>query len=414
MISVEQAVRCVLESARRRQRKSSERFAVGGSWPVVLAEDLHAERDLPPYNRIMMDGIAIRYSDYEQGCRLFTCSEMLVPGQRSTVRLDAQHCFEVMTGAALPDDADTVIRFEDLRVTSQSPKCFEIQPGSQVFKGQSVHPQGSDCREGDLVLKSGQIMGAARWAVASSVGREFVLGVPRVRVAVLSTGDELVAVHSTPGPFEIRASNPFALTSYLEALGCVVTKSLLVEDKKDALIQVLEGVLPDHDIVVLSGGVSAGRFDHVPEVLKELGVQQGFHQVAQRPGKPLWFGDSKWGLVFGLPGNPVSVLVCALRYLQVAITEMQGLCRHVEKLPLATELNLSGKGAWTRFVPVIRQFNPEGECVLLAQSLGTSGDLVQLARSDGFLECGPHADNFAAGEKLPFYPFEQRTGVYGK
>lgn len=307
MVLVEEAEAIIQAQARD---YGTERLPFEQALGRLLAADLKADRDLPPYNRVAMDGIAIRFSAFESGRRSFTISATQAAGDQPVELQDAAECVEIMTGAALPATADTVIRYEDL----------ELQQGvatvltEAVHKGQHIHWKGKDKKQHDVVAEANQLITPALVSMAAAVGATELPVKKLPKVVVVSTGDELVEVHEQPLPYQIRRSNSYMVKAALEKYG-VQAELLHIPDDLAAAREQLQLCLQQYDAVILSGGVSMGKYDYVPQVLEELQVNRLFHKVRQKPGKPFWFGTHAAGaLVFALPGNPVSTFVCLHRY----------------------------------------------------------------------------------------------------
>ena len=233
-----------------------------------------------------------------------------------------------MTGAILPANTDTVIRYEDL----------EIKDGKATFlldelkEGKNVHRKGEDCSQGDLLVQAGVKISPAEIGIAATIGKTHLQVAEIPKAVIISTGDELVDVHETPLEHQIRKSNVHQLKATLEQWGIQSTLEHL-PDEKQAILKQLEKLLSEFKIIVMSGGVSKGKYDFIPEALEQLGVKKLFHRVKQRPGKPFWFGVSPSGTrVFALPGNPVSTFMCAHRYIHSWLKESLGT---EQKLPFA-------------------------------------------------------------------------------
>jgi molybdopterin molybdotransferase len=303
----------------------------------------------------------------------------------------------------LPEGCDCVIPIEVIEFRDGSAR---LEDAYTIDPMQNVHQRGSDRGQGDVLLDAGTVMFGPQCAVAATVGAREVSVGERPRIAIAGTGDELVAVGETPQPHQIRRSNGHALESLLAGAGFTDTERCHLPDDPEAIEQGLGGLLKTARVVLVSGGVSVGRFDHVPEVLGRLGVKQIFHQVRQRPGKPLWFGIGPEGqLVFGLPGNPVSGLVCCYRYVLPALWKSLGATLlATERRPhaaLGGEIRF--KRPLTLFKPVTVGMGPEGEPTATPLAMGGSGDLAGLAESDGFVELNAEQDVFAAGSRHPLY-----------
>lgn len=364
----------------------------------VLRQSVRADRDFPPFDRVSMDGIGIRFADFEAGNRTFQVVGMQRAGQEQQTLSEPDTCLEVMTGAMLPIGVDAVIRYEDVTI-ARGTATINLD---KLEQGQNIHARATDRRAGNDLLTPGTRIGPAELAVAASVG-QLTLSVSALpRVALISTGDELVDIADVPLPYQIRRSNTYMLRAALAGLGIQATLHHIVDDE-DMLQNELAHLLSQNDVLILSGGVSAGKADFVPDVLARLGVQKQFHQVAQRPGKPLWFGtvpnkpDSPAKTVFALPGNPVSTVLCAYRYVLPYLQTSLG-------LPSAPKqyAQLAGpvtfRPGLTYFLPVSLTSAPDGRW--LARPLPGSGsaDFTNLTAADGFLELPPEQSEFGAGE----------------
>ncbi|GAB3340459.1 molybdopterin molybdotransferase MoeA [Larkinella ripae] len=397
MISVAEAYSIVLNHSLAMPAETVPLARAAGR---VLREPLVADRDLPPFDRVSMDGIAIQYPVFASGQRQFRVAGAQFAGQPAQTLTDQTACLEVMTGALLPTGADTVIRYEDVRITDG---IAEITIDG-VQAGQNVHHRATDRKQNEELVKTGTRLGPPEMAVAASVGKAAVLVSKVPRIALISTGDELVDVAETPKPYQIRRSNTYLLQTVLQSAGAE-TVLLHLPDDAQTMETDLKTTLADFDALVLSGGVSAGKADFVPAVMERLGVRQQFHQVAQRPGKPLWFGASETGkIVFGLPGNPVSTFLCAYRYLLPWLNASLGLAvRQPAVARLARPISFAPK--LTYFLPVSLSVTTEGSW--RAEPLPGSGsaDYANLLRCDGFLELPPDRAEFGEGEAFPVFTF---------
>ncbi|MVM30246.1 molybdopterin molybdenumtransferase MoeA [Spirosoma sp. HMF4905] len=366
----------------------------------VLREAVCADRDFPPFNRVAMDGIGIRFADYEAGQRTFRVIGMQRAGQVQQSLTGPNTCLEVMTGAMLPNGVDTVVRYEEISITDgQASIVVEDTPFGPIQIGQHIHPQATDRRAGDELLSIGTRLGPSELAVAASVGQSTLTVTALPRIALISTGDELVAVADTPLPYQIRRSNTYMLRAALASLGIQATLHHIVDDE-DQLQKDLFHLLTTNDLLILSGGVSAGKADFVPDVLAQLGVQKHFHKIEQRPGKPLWFGTTASGkTVFALPGNPVSTVLCAYRYVLPYLQASLGLALAPECYAQLAE-SVVFKTPITYFLPV--RLTSESDGRMLAHPLPGSGsaDFANLLAADGFMELPADQSEFGAGESF--------------
>lgn len=365
----------------------------------VLREDLSADRPLPPFDRVAMDGIAIAWQSWSKGQTAFKIEGIQKAGDAPQKLVDQSACLEVMTGAVLPIGCDTVIRYEDLEITQVE---AILEPGLKLEKGQNVHHQGSDYPEGQKLLVAGELMLPVHWAVAASIGKAEVQVSQRPKIAVISTGDELVEVDQRPLEHQIRMSNSHLIQSALKQQGFSEVQRFHLVDDKQILSEKLAEILSQYSVLVLSGGVSMGKYDFIPEVFADLKVKEIFHKIAQRPGKPIWFGvgpESQW--VFGLPGNPVSTSLCLYRYVMPALWQMLG-CRDWPRRRFAIlQSELVFKKDLTYFLPVKIETDASGQILATPVAMNGSGDFASLALSDGFLELPPHQEHFIKGEVFP-------------
>lgn len=370
----------------------------------ILREVIVAERDQPPFDRVMMDGIAIRHSAHSRD--VYRRTATVYAGDAPVANLvDADECIEVMTGAVLPAGADSVVPVEQLSADGDS---ISIDSAAKIAQGQYIHRRGSDHTLGTTLLKPGQLIGTAEVAVLASAGSASVAVTRELKLAVVATGDELVPPGEAIAAHQVRLSNGPALASAAAGIGGCHATLEHCPDARDTLRDKLSRLLADNDIVVLSGGVSRGKADYVPEILDELGVAKLFHRVAQRPGKPLWFGHTDSCAVFGLPGNPVSTLVTFHRYVVPYIDLSLGrAARPAYRAQLATATQRLSR--LTRFAPVHVADNG-GLRVATPLGINTSGDFTALAATAGFVEIAPGDGDLDAGLALPFFPWRRGSG----
>ncbi len=370
----------------------------------VLAADVFADRPQPPFDRVTMDGVAIDYAAYARGRRVFPMARIQAAGTAPRPLTDPETCIEIMTGAALPAGATTVVPYEVLTRTEQGGRVsFEVPAG--ISDHRSIHRTGSDLPAGAKVIGAGRRLYGAELAALATCGYAEVPVRRLPRTAIVSTGDELVDVSERPLPHQIRGSNAVQL-EYLFATAGIAAKCHHLDDEPGELRAGLAALLADNELVVLSGGVSRGRFDHVPGTLAELGVGPLFHRVAQRPGKPLWVGRTERTMVFGLPGNPVSTLACALAYVGPWLRANLGLSPGHEAYCRLAE-DLAPPGGLTLFQLVHRGFDADARAVATPVTNAGSGDEASVLRASGFLVLPRNAAAFREGEVYPFIPLNQ-------
>lgn len=318
MLTIEEALRLIVEKA---LPLPSQRLPLAEVAGLVLAEDIASEVNSPPYDKALMDGYAVRSADREPQRRIL---EEIAAGDVPRLALTPGTASRIMTGAPLPDGSDAVVQVELTELIGDSVVCIQ---NVDVAPGRNMLRLGTSLRVGDTVLKKGAKLRAIEVGVLAEIGRGMVTAIPRPKVAVLATGNELVPVGDRPATGQIRNSNgPMLVASAIRAEAEAIELGIARDNHQDLASWIKQGL--SADVLILSGGVSAGKFDLVPQVLGELGVEQVFHKISLRPGKPLWFGvkddNNRRTLVFALPGNPVSSLVCVELFARPAIEILAG------------------------------------------------------------------------------------------
>lgn len=363
----------------------------------VLSEPLCADRDFPPFDRVSMDGIAIRFDAFGKGRRQFRIRGTQAAGVPAMRLDDPEGCQEIMTGAIMPQGADTVIRYEDLKIEDGTATILT----EDVKGGQNVHLKGTDRREGEVIVPAGMRLGSAELGIAATIGKALLLVRNHPRIALIATGDELTPIESEPLPHQIRMSNIYALQGLFQAWN-ISSDLLHIRDDQEEVERELKAALERFDVLVLSGGVSAGKFDHVPGVLEQLGIPCIFHKVQQRPGKPLWFGAAGGKTVFALPGNPVSSFMCTVRYIQPWLRASLGL-PPLKPLFAALTEDFHFKPSLTFFLQVKVNASAEGQLLATPEAGKGSGDLANLVLADGFLELPLGQSFFPKGSVFPLW-----------
>lgn len=365
----------------------------------VLAEDILADRDMPPFNRVTVDGIAISYKDFEAGIRDFHIHGTQAAGDVPLEISQTNHCIEIMTGAVLPDSADTVIRYEDILITGTSAEITI----DHIKRGDNIHFMGKDKRQGDVVAAAGQVITPAIISILASVGKTQVLVKKMPRTMIISSGDELVGVDETPAPYQIRRSNSYTVQAAL--LQQILKADVVhIPDDPEITRNEISTCLQLYDVILLSGGISMGKFDYIPQALEQAGVAKLFHKVQQRPGKPFWFGANDDGvLVFAFPGNPVATFMCLYRYFMPWLTASMSLKEQPVYAVLAEDFIFEPSLQY--FLQVKLRFNEDARLIAVPLAGNGSGDFANLADTDAFMELPLERNEFKAGEVFRLWRF---------
>ena len=360
----------------------------------VLQQVVSAERDQPPFDRVTMDGISVRYESLAGGNRCFTIQGTQHAGDPVQSLSSANNCIEIMTGGVLPKGSDCVIPVERIAVQDG---VATIEEGYAAERGQFVHPQGSDYPAGEEKLQAGRTITPMDVAIIASCGLESVQVSSQPDIRVVSTGNELVPPGKPVETHQVRLSNGPALVAMLRQQGFQRTADEHLVDEPDLLRERLADVLGESSVLILSGGVSMGKADYVPQVLSELGVNVVFHKISQRPGKPMWFGiGPEQQAVFALPGNPVSSLVCCRQYVLPALWQASGRDKSQAKFAVLAE-DFTFNAKLTCFLPVRIESEDDGRVIAIPVQTNTSGDFASLSGTDGYIELPLEQNEFPAG-----------------
>jgi molybdopterin molybdotransferase len=394
MLTLEEARRRVIEQvAKMRFPRTSASVSVWDALALVLAEEVKTDREYPPFDRSTRDGYAVRSKELQAGARLKFAGEIKA-GDTVREALAAGTCVQIMTGAAVPAGADAVVMIE---YSERAGDLVQFARAAQA--GQNIVMRGSEARAGQTILKPGMRLGFAELALAAQVGATQLQCAKRPRVAILSTGDEVVLIDEQPGAFQIRNSNSVSLAAQVRIAGGEPVVLGNAADRIEDLGEKIERGLTE-DALVLTGGVSMGKYDLVEGVLKALGAEFFFDAVAIRPGKPAVFAICRDKPVFGLPGNPVSTMITFQLFVVPAIDLLSG--AEARPLPLlearlAEALNerpgldhfLPARIAWRGATPEVKALKWQG-----------SGDIAALAGANCFLLVPADGPKIAAGERI--------------
>jgi molybdopterin molybdotransferase len=397
MLQVHEAEKIILENKLHLGVETINFRAATGR---ILAENLVADRDFPPFNRVTMDGIAIRFADFAAGCRTFFISKKQAAGDVPIENLPQNNAIEIMTGAAMPICADCVIPYEMLEISAN----FAKTTTEKVIFEQNIHKKGRDRKMGNVLLAAGKRLGAPEISVAAAVGKSTILVKKMPRVVVFSTGDELVEVDEIPTDFQIRRSNNFAIEAVLKKHGLAPEMRHLPDDLA-VIEREIEAATRDFDVILISGGVSAGKFDFIPNALENCGVWPLFYKVRQRPGKPFWFGRSEKTVVFAFPGNPISTFMCLHRFFLPWLASTVGFPETPATFAALAE-NFHFEPDLQYFLQVKLLFSENAQLLAHPIAGNGSGDFANLLEADAFLELpSVERSDFRAGEIFRVWRF---------
>jgi molybdopterin molybdotransferase len=393
MVSVEEALRLVLNNTISPKTESVD---FQESLGRILAEDLVADRDFPPFDRVTMDGIAINFSAFKDGLKSFRIQEMQAAGDEQKTLQSPQNCIEIMTGAVLPKNTDTIIRYEDLEIENGFATIL-----AEIKQNQNVHFQGQDKLSGQVLVRKGKVINASHVAIAASIGKQYLSVWALPKIAIASSGDELVGVAEVPLPQQIRLSNVYAIVALLKKFNATVD-IFHINDTWEGSVSKIEEMLKKYDVLIFSGGVSMGKKDFIPQALSKNSVKEIFHKIAQKPGKPMWFGKNDTSVVFALPGNPVSTYLCTIKYVLPWLKNHLGVLEEKNSSVQLTE-DINFKPKLNYFLQVKIQ-NDKGCFYATPLKHHGSGDFISLVEADGFIEL-PFRESglFLKGEIVDFF-----------
>ena len=381
--------------ARHSIRFESETVALDYAYGRILASDVLADRNAPPFDRVMMDGICINTYNHKLGSWRYKIIGTQAAGAEKMILPKGEFAIEVMTGAPLPTDANCVIPIEKIDIIDGYALPHD---GIDAEDFQHIHKQASDGKTGDILLKNGTTLTANELAIAASVGAT-ELDVTRLpRIHLITTGDEVIDPSLSPTDFQIRRSHPTAIRSLIESQHLGIITDEHVPDDPKVIEEKLTSTLnnPELDILILTGGISMGKFDWVAPLLEKLLGKPLFHGVAQKPGKPFAFWTSKSDtLIFALPGNPVSVMATMHRYVLPVLRTMLGKNEATKNLPLVEDFQ------WDLPLTGILPYKEHNGKITIHLPRN-SGDYLSLQGTHGFTEVPPNS-NIKAGKNLPLF-----------
>jgi len=372
LISIAEADRRILESI---QPAPTETVPLAEAHQRILQTTIKSDRAIPAFNRSMMDGIAIHSDEFTGIGSVFTIEGTQAAGSPQLKKNMPDSCFEIMTGAPVPSGCDCVI-----------PNKY-------------IHAAGSDCQLGDTVLSPSSQLHAPELAIAASVGATNIKVSKLPNITILTSGDEVISPSETPLPYQLRSSHPSALTAALNKskLGNVTHQH--IPDDKDATLTTLKQCFETSDWIILTGGVSKGKFDYIAPALEEFMGEPTLHGIKQRPGKPLGFWKTPTSpYIFALPGNPVSVMTTAARYLIPSLKKHLGHPSQPQARVLAEPAN------WSAAIPGFLPVAQLPDATVKPLYTYNSGDFLSLATCTGFIECSLPKHTIPAGATLPYFP----------
>jgi molybdopterin molybdotransferase len=394
MLTFEQArLEVISQISNIKRTTATVNLSVWDALGYVLAQDLIADRNYPPFDRATRDGYAVRAAESTVGATL-ACIGEIKAGDALIQPLEKGTCVQIMTGAPVPTEADAVVMIE---YTSRDKEFIHFQ--QTATKGQNIVPAGSETAKDQPLLRPGTRLGYAELGLAAQIGATQLRCAKKPRVAILSTGDEIVPIDATPGPFQIRNSNSVSLAAQVREAGGEPVILGNAADRIESLGDKIQQGLQE-DLLVLSGGVSMGKYDLVEDVLKSLGATFYFDAVAIRPGKPAVFAMCNEKPVFGLPGNPISTMVTFELFVVPAIDLLSGApARPLPFLKATLAEAMKEKPGMTHFLPARVQFD-SGEAHVKPLPWKGSGDTVAMAKANCFLVVGSDIQTLAAGENV--------------
>lgn len=388
-IAVWDARRLIIEKVSQGSASSATSILLQDAFHRVLAESAFADRDYPPLARSVRDGFAVRAQDLPG--QLEIIGEVRA-GECSPLTVGPGQAIEIMTGAPVPAGADAIVMVEHVERDGTRVSTTRTQK-----PGDFINSAGSEARKGDLVIANGSVLNFARIAMLSTIGKSSVQVYTKPRVSVLSTGDEVVPVEESPLPFQVRNSNMWSLSVQVAAAGGEPIRLPVAKDVYADTRALIEAGLQE-DLLLLSGGVSAGKYDLVEQVLADLGAEFYFTRVLIQPGQPLVFGRCQQKFFFGLPGNPASTMVCFELFARAAVELLAG--QQEPQLNIAyaklTE-NFKHKTGLTRFLPA--RLSSEGRYLTPIHWQGSS-DVHALSKANAFLIAEPDRESWQAGEYI--------------
>lgn len=394
MISVNDAFKLILET---KIKLDTEVIHISQCRDRVLAEDIFSYKDQPPFDRVAMDGIAINLDKVIQ--KQYTITGLQAAGTEQLQLKDKGHCIEVMTGAILPRGCNCVIPYEKIKV--EEGKAFINENNFKEF--QNVHKKGVDYKEGVKILNKEVKITSSIMAILASQGKSKVRVYKIPQIVIISTGSELIDMDRPTLPHQIYMSNSYALENELHSQGFTNTQRIHIVDDQQRTITKIKECLEKADVLILTGGVSKGKFDFIPGALKEIGAKEVFHKIKQKPGKPLWYGIFENKQIFALPGNPVSCLMTLRRYVIESLKDSIHMSRSKQTATLSKDVTFNKP--FTLFKAVTTHFDKDGKLIATPIQSNGSGDFYSIGHSSGFLELDEDKTLYKKDTSYTYYPW---------
>jgi molybdopterin molybdotransferase len=394
MLSVKEAFQKVLNTS---ISLNTEEVSIKNSSQRVLATDIYSTREQPPFDRVAMDGIAINIE--KQILAKYKIENIQPAGTPQVTLENIENCVEVMTGATLPKNCNCVIPYETINI--QDGYATLINKEHKEY--QNIHKQGQDYQKDSMILSKNKIITSPIQAIIASQGNSTVEVYKLPRIFIISTGSELIEPGNEIEKHQIYMSNSYAIETELIAQGFNDTHRIHIIDDYNETLNKIKNCLEQADILILTGGVSAGKFDYVPKVLKELKAVEVFHKIKQKPGKPLWYGTYMNKQIFALPGNPVSCLITLRRYVIESLKYSMGINDSVLSARLGDTVQFNKD--FTLFQPVNVSSDNEGSLIAVPVNGNGSGDFYCLGMSSGFLELPEDLLTYDKGAVFNYFPW---------
>ncbi|MCK5215212.1 MAG: molybdopterin molybdotransferase MoeA [Candidatus Omnitrophica bacterium] len=396
MITVDEAKRNL---ARHAVKLSCKKVPLLEAVNCIIAEEVKAPYAQPRAHNSSMDGIAVNYSSIESGLRSFQIIGEQRAGHPPLKLKNTEECFQIYTGGLIPQGCQCVIPVEDIDI-KDGKACVKAEISFK--KWQFVRKEGQDYKEGDILIHVGERITPLKVSLLAALGVAEVNVVSSPRIAVISTGDELVEIDQPCEQHQVRLSNAYTILAILKQFSFSSVNRFHVKDDKTEIVRLLNNTISRHDLIITIGGVSMGKFDFIPDVLKESGFETVFHKIKERPGKPLLFANSPTGKsFFGLPGNPVSSQLCTYHYIVPFLQRSAGQKPLLPEYAVLKE-NYIKEAPLTYFLPV-KIVSDKGTVRAAFVKYSGSGDYLAMAKSDGYVELSIERQEFKKDDVVPFY-----------